>query len=517
MAIAISTTQAAGTFGQRARELVLVRAPLLIVMTLQAVVSLITLHNTAFQDEALYLFAGRQIVNSWLGGPPVSEPYVQYFSGYPFLYPALGGALDKLGGIEAARFFSLLCMLGVTVCVYVITKRLFQETSALFAAAIFAFQGSVLFIGRLATYDALCLLLLAIAATLAVTVNRDSLIRSLVKVVWIGPLLVLSVGVKYAGLLFVPSVIAILFLQTGHERRWRDAWLAVGVLLLSLIATCAVALHFLNSQALIGLSFTTTNRVAFLKTPALALALEVVTLGGIALGLGFIGFLLVRKERFWFTSLLVVSALLAPAYHIYKGEQISLNKHIAFAVFFIAPLAGVAITRVANSIQQGMRSQIWPIGLALCLIIFSFGLQQSQNQYSVWANSSQMIAVMRTQVRPVTGHYLAEEYDVSRYYLKDVTSPWQWTGLDWFQYTNKAHQQLTGIPAYQAAIAEGYFDVVELNYGFNVSLDLAIDGGLKGGKLYHLVAQIPYTNSYGPGYYWIWAKNVPINAASSQP
>lgn len=517
MAIAISGNQASPAIKQSARTAVLARAPLAIILALQALVSLITLRNTAFQDEALYVFAGRQIINSWTGGPPTTEPYVTYFSGYPDLYPAFAGWLDKLGGLEAVRFFSLLCMLGVTLCVYAITKRLFGGTSALFATAIFAFQGSVLYIGRLATYDAVCLLLLALATTLALAVLPKSLGLTLLKSFAIGPLLLLAVGAKYAGLLFVPSILLLLFFQTMHVRRQRDAWLGVGAALLSLGLGLGAVLRFLNRDALIGLSFTTTNRVAFLKTPALTLAIEVVTLGGIALALGFLGFLLLRQERFWLTLTLVGTSLLAPAYHIYKGEQISLDKHVAFAIFFIVPLAGVAITRVAGSIQQGMRSQIWPLGLAVCLVVFSFGLQQSHNEYTVWANSSQMIAVMRTQVRPVTGHYLAEEYDVSRYYLQDVTLPWQWTGLNWFQYTDKANQQLTGIPAYRAAIAEGYFDVVELNYGFNVSLDLAIDGGLKGGQMYHLVEKIPYVNFYGPGFYWIWAKNMPTSPTPATP
>ena len=38
-----------------------------VILFLQVCVSLITLQNTAFQDEALYLFAGRQIVANWLG------------------------------------------------------------------------------------------------------------------------------------------------------------------------------------------------------------------------------------------------------------------------------------------------------------------------------------------------------------------------------------------------------------------------------------------------------------------
>ncbi|MBA3827017.1 MAG: glycosyltransferase family 39 protein [Ktedonobacterales bacterium] len=484
----------------------LTRTPLPLILVLQAGVALVLLHNSAFQDEALYLFAGRQIVTAWLGGPPVVEPYTHYFSGYPALYPALAGTLDMAGGVEAARFFSLLCIMGVTACLFFTTRRLFGEASALFATLVFAFQGSVLFIARLATYDAACLLFLALATTVALRVGELPLRAALLWAATLGPLLLLAVGMKYAGLLFVPSIIALLFIQSVRLRGWPRAIVHLGVALVSLAGAVALVLAFVSRDALIGLSFTTTNRVAFDRTPALTLAWVVISLGGIGLVLGIAGFFLQGKRLVWLNLTLVLTALLAPAYHIYKGELISLNKHVAFAIFFIAPLAGVALARLADLRAPGQGSQRWPAAIAICLVIFGLGLQQSQVQYHVWANSTNMITAMRTMVRPNVGHYLAEEYDVARYSLQDITAPWQWSGVNWFEYTDKAHHYLTGVPAYKAAIAEGYFDVVELNYGFNVGLDLAIDGGLKSGSAYTLVAKIPYTNSYGLGYYWIWAK-----------
>src|SRR5260370_30895968 len=95
------------------------------------------------------------------------EPYGLYFSGYPSFYPVIGAVLDFLGGLEAARLFSLLCMLIVTTCVYFMTVQLFDRKSALIAAFLFACEGSVLFLGRLATFDALCFCFLALAVILS--------------------------------------------------------------------------------------------------------------------------------------------------------------------------------------------------------------------------------------------------------------------------------------------------------------------------------------------------------------
>ena len=90
------------------------RWPILLILALQATASVATLHNTAFQDEALYLYGGRQIIHHWNGGPVPLENYAKEFSGYPYFYPVIGASLQLIGGLELARSFSLACMLGVT-------------------------------------------------------------------------------------------------------------------------------------------------------------------------------------------------------------------------------------------------------------------------------------------------------------------------------------------------------------------------------------------------------------------
>src|SRR6266849_11180853 len=129
--------------------------PLMLILAMQATVSLATLHNTAFQDEALYLYAGRQLFRYWTGGPVTLDHYACYFSGSPGVYPVIGGVLDMIGGLELARSFSLFCMMGVNAIIYYSTRKLFQRPAAIFASATYASLGTVLFVGRLATFDAL--------------------------------------------------------------------------------------------------------------------------------------------------------------------------------------------------------------------------------------------------------------------------------------------------------------------------------------------------------------------------
>jgi hypothetical protein len=198
--------------------------------------------------------------------------------------------------------------------------------------------------------------------------------------------------------------------------------------------------------------------------------------------------------------------VLAPAYHLYEDEPVSLQKHVAFGLFFAAPLAGYVVARLGGYSRGAVVGRRWLASLAVCLVLFGWGLRQAQALVAEWPNSDALIQVLLTQVRPGAGHILAEEAEVPRYYLQNIVAWWQWNHLFWFDYTDAAGRHLSGVPAYKAAIAEGYFALVILRYGPNAATAHAIDGGLRHGKRYKLIARVPYYTVYGLGYYWIWHK-----------
>ena len=474
--------------------------PLFTILLLQSIASL-GLQNTAFQDEALYLYAGRQIFDQLLGGPTVIEPYARYFSGLPYLYPVLAGGLERIWGLEAARLLSLGCMLWATAAVYLLTSRLFDRTAAPVAAALFAVQAPVLFLGHFATYDAMCLALLALASVLAVA---GAAWRTPFVALAVGGALLLAVGTKYAGLLFVPTVLALQGWLVFRRQGWRQALLRTALSVAVIVLGAAAVLHY-DHDVLVGVSTTTTNRQAIQEAARLLLLQRAVTLGGALTVVALVGLLISDRSRRLLALLLFGTVLLAPAYHIYKQEASSLHKHIAFGLFFAAPLAGYALARLTG-LGADLIDRRWLSGLAICLLLFGQGLQQAQHLYAEWPDSSKLVQVLRTQVRPGTGRILAEESEVPRYYLQDIVSFWQWTGLYFFEYTDRAGHHLSGIPAYKAAIAEGYFDVVVLRYGPTASTDYAIDSGLRDGRRYSLIAKIPYYTMFGAGDYWVWRR-----------
>ncbi len=465
-----------------------------------------SLRNTAFQDEALYLYAGRLILTSLMGGPPVPEAYGTWFSGHPYLYPVLGGALDIAGGLFLARVFSLGCMLFATCAVYLLAARVVDRNSAAISAALFSFQGSVLFLGWLATFDAMSLALLALASVLAVCTSGR---RWVLPAVLVGPILLLAIVAKYAALLFAPTVLALLLLNAWRVAGPRQALLrlAVALLVLAAVAVPLLLLFYVATpEVLAGLRVTTTARDPIFQAPRAALAIQAAKEGGLLVLLGLIGALLVARERAWIALVLLGTALLAPAYHVYKMETVSLHKHIAFGLFFVAPLAGVAVARASGYRHGRTIGRRWLAGFAIGLLVFVVGYRQAQQFYAEWPNSDELVRLLRAEIRPDGGRILAEESEVPRYYLQDMVVAQRWSHLYWFAYADEDGRELLGNDAYEAAIEDGYFEWVVLRYGPCAATAYAIDAGLKRGDRYTQVARIPYVTTFGEGAYWIWRR-----------
>jgi len=486
---------------------VMSRWSLPLILVFQALISWTLLRNTAFQDEALYIYAGEQIWWHWLQGLPLLADYSYYFSGNPYVYPIIGGALDLLGGLELARLFSLVCMLIVTACGYYVTKQLFTQKSAVFAALFFVCQGPVLFLSRLATYDPLCICVVAVAAALAVNAGQA---QRPWRALGIGPLLVLAFGAKYAALLFMPPVLALLALCALLRWGWISMLVrgALGVLSLGVAGVLAakVVLHF-DPSMLHAVNATTTNRIVAGVYSRPALAEHVVQMVGLSYAVGLAGLVFARKKRLLIALLFLGSALLVPAYHIYKAELISLDKHLGFSMFFVMPVAGYALASLSGFRRAFSPGRYWLAGVAICLMLFLVGTGEAQYMYSSWPSTTDLAYVLKTQVRPGSGRYLAEQYEVSQYNLRDVSYTWQWTGLDFFAYTDKQGHYYLGNEAYVKAINDGYFDLIQLNYGYDIQTAILISHAIEQSKKYDLIDVIPFRDAYGTGHFWIWRKH----------
>ncbi len=481
--------------------------PLILILALQAIISLATLHNTAFQDEALYLYAGRIIVHHWLGGPVSLDHYAFYFSGYPDVYPVIGGVLDMIGGLELARGFSLFCMMGVNAIIYYITQKFFQRPAAIFASATYASLGTVLFLSRLATFDALCLLLIALATACACQAGTS---RHPWLALMMGPLFVLSILAKYAALLFTFPVLGILVFCSLAFLGWWRMLLRLAMAIGTLVISLAVAYHFMDKAAFHAIAGSTTNRVSLIQKPPQELFMHVLQMGGIVYAAASVGLVLVflYYPRLRLVALLFfASSWLMPVYHIYKQEAVSLDKHIAFGLFFAAPLAGCALAWLSGYMQRTLSNstgRYWLAGFSVVLVVFMLGLQQSQTLYANWANTSGLSYALHTQMRDGSGRFLVEDIEVARYDAEDVTEQWQWNGLYYFYYVNAAHQQLLGDPAVAQAIQDRYFALVELSFIYIPAEAQFVAQQMVATRNYDLIDTIPFQNAFGTGHFYLF-------------
>lgn len=480
----------------------------MLILGMQCAISLATLHNTAFQDEALYLYAGRQIFHHLMGGPAPLDHYAFYFSGYPYVFPLIGGVLDTIGGLALARDFSLACMLGVTTAAYLTTARLFQLPAALFATATYASTGVVLFVGRLAVFDALCLFLIALATALAAQTATSK--RPWLSC-WIGPVLVLAILAKYAALLFIPPVFGLLACVGLASIGWRATILRLLMAITTFCLSLCVAYVVVDKAAFHAIAGSTTNRATGLRSPRLALFLHVVQMGGAVYFLAFAGLLLLFLHRGRFrlgAVLLFGSSMLAPAYHIYKQEPISLDKHIAYALFFCVPLAGYTLAWLSGYVQRrpnDANRPYWLAGLAVVLALSTLGLQQSRTLYANWANTSDLSYAFRTQLRNYGAtRIFAEDIEVARYDAKDLSQEWQWNSFYYPFYMDAHRHKVFGNQALIEAIKNRYYAFVELSFNYFPAQAYFLAQQMAITRNYDLIAVTPLVNSYGRGHFFLF-------------
>lgn len=488
------------------------RLLLLAILCLQAILSL-RLHNTAFEDEALYLYSGHMELEHLLHGAALQGDYATFFSGSPVLYPVLAAVFNGLGGLAAARLLSLAEMLAATVLLYSLTRRLLGERAAVSAALLFSVTESAVFLGNFATYDATCVLLLAGATWLVVRTASHRWPLFLLA----APVAALAVAVKYAGLMFVPTIAVLLALAAWPARGWRALpraaafGAAVGGLLYA-------ALHLAGPAYLAALQSTTTNRAQG-TTPVTTLLRESLAWGGLLFALALLGSIAYawrprtgpderpappggRLRRAALGALLTGTALLAPAYQAHLHTDISFQKHIGFGLFFAAPMAGVGLARLLG--DHFRRPQL-TIGVwSLALIV---GLIQTSHLYQEWPASGAFVRAFSAYLHP-GGRYLVEVPEVPIYYLmgRPDAQPRQFTSTFYISYTTRQRQTLAGPAGFAAAVRGGYFDVIAYSGDVTPAADQALVRALSASQRYRLASIVPTRDVFGAGYYYIWVK-----------
>jgi hypothetical protein len=482
--------------------------PLLVVLAVQAVLSLrLVWSATAFQDEALYLRAGHLEWAHWLHQAPVPA-FPAYFSGTPVLYPPLAAVADSLGGLAAARLLSLCLMLGVTGLLWATTARLYGRRAALLAAGLFATLAGTQFLGAFATFDAMALFMLALAAWLAVRAAQATggWFPGRAALAAAGLAVATANAVTYPTVLFTPVVLAVAALAAWRERpgrAWLTALVTAGGFWLALTAAAVAAGGRAYWQGVTAstlarppadVAVTTVLRSAYIWT-SLILVLAV---------LGAVMALASRVESRGkpLPAVLAAAALLAPAGQAVLHTTVSLHKHVVPGAWFAAIAAGYAMARLSRVDTGHGWAAVMALPIAAATLFGSLG--QVAALYRAWPDSAAAIAVLRSTVRTHPGQYLAEDYDVEAYYLRDQV-PWpRWSDTWFFRY----RQDEPGAPSYAAAISRHYFSLVILDFGDTAATDVAITADMRRAGGYYVLARA--------GSFTIWASRAPGTAGGDR-
>ena len=491
--------------------------PLLPVLIVQTLLTLRLLWaDTAYQDEGLYLWAGHLQWANWLHGTAI-PPFPYYFSGAPVIYPPLGALADRAGGLAGARALSLVFMLGATTLLWSAARRRYGRRAAFFSAALFAVLGPTLHLGAFATYKALSLFLVALAAWCVLRAGERGELPG--RMIAAGAALALANATSYSTILFDVLVVVLALLAAFPAPGSRVALQRVAIMTTTVIALLGAGLLIGGSNYLNGFKATVLTPVAHTSSPLVVLSstwywagiLVVLAAGGVVISAA-------RGEGragTWLLAVLAAAAILGPAEQAWLHTAALLNEHVGVGAWFAAIAAGYAADRFIAAAPAG-REQV--ITSATCVVALVFpvylGAVQSQAFATSWPNATAFIDVFRPLAAHSTGPLLVEDPSIAKYYLPSGHQWRRWSSTRNIVLPSGASTGTTTgiISAGNAAtfgsyVAHGYFEYVALNFTDTTALDHGLATELRHNPDYHIVQVIPYGTEIKPvglGTYVIW-------------
>lgn len=512
--------------------------PLALILAVQAALSLSLIwSNTAFTDEADYLWTGHLEWAHWLHGAALPPTLVRY-SGSPIIYPPIGALADSLGGLHAARILSLIFMIGATGLLYLVTKRLAGTGAALGAALLWAVSEPTLRLA-FATYDPLSVLFFTAAVYISIRVADARHRGELILLAAI--LLALSNATAYSSIVMAPVAIGIAWIFWTHDLGIKKAsslgaWLAAAWMLL-------FALMMTLSHSWIGLFDSVLSRNnKYDEDPLYLVMHQAWSFSGIIPVIAASGVVIAfatRNSRRYLFLALGASAFIVPlAQH---STATSLDKHLDYGLWLAAIAAGYVCGWAAKLFPA--RHNFMAVLSAAVLAVFPVvtGWQAAWQEFHYWPNATSFVSALKPVLASSTGPILIEDgadaaNTVAMYYTKQ--------GLDWKRWPQFYTLQLTpNGPAsswpryYQSRLSSQDDGVIVVFYKTDLSApdvlpnDMLFAGSssqsrllsvvaantglrglpaltkvLEGDKDYRLAAVGPYDGSFADWTYAIWVK-----------
>ena len=403
------------------------------ILVLQAALSLsLVWSNTAFSDEALYLWAGHLEIASWLHGTPLPSGYGSfeyYFSGAPQIYSPIGALADSIGGIVAARILGLCFMLAATGFLYLTATRLFGRRAALAAAGLWAVSEPTLRLA-FATYDPLSVLLMSVGTWLGIEAayRRHH-----------GEFVALSAAALAAGsvtaysyAVYLPFCAAVILLAWVPRIGWKRAVTWAAWLAGAACAGTAVAATVLKLWP--GIMVTTVSRIAG-TSGILSVVRSAWNWGDIIICLAAAACVTAcarKQQGRLLMATMMIATVLVPLNQARLETGISLDKHMAFGLWFTSMAAGWFVGRTFK-FSHG-RIALFAASAALITIPAVIGWEDAFTVYHLWPDASDVIAAFNQIEARNPGKVLIAQYGdspvpVLRYYSREGYLWENWVGM----------------------------------------------------------------------------------------
>lgn len=443
--------------------------------------------NVSYEDESTYRWTGWLEWMHWTGHVRLTKSFgTAWISGAPQIYPVIN---YLTGSLAAARLLNLAFMLGVTVLLWHTTQRFYTRKAAIAACALFAVTGATVHLGWYATYDAMALFFLALAAYLAT--------RSADRQWWVGCVLALALAsmTKYAIILWVPVVLAIVLLRAG----WRRACLVAA-------GTVVIVWGVLEPTGDISGAVHTTFSRPNSHDSVLSVLSNSLLWAGVVIVLAIIGTVIAfrhhEKQLSWFTSLFTVAALLAPVEQARIHTLTSLDKHVDFGIWFGAMAAGYAVEQMmlwaGKRFSHRLLVEVTCAALLIPVAILGMSLQQNLPGRT----QVNLIAYVKKMIPPGEhGEGIVTSSDLG-HVVPSIARGWKWDVIR--SYTvGHGYDQHVVIQRYVSLIRSGQATLIILLTSHPKNQNKRYVAALRSTHNYRLVGKV---SSISQGYFYVWQR-----------
>lgn len=469
--------------------------PLTAILAVQAGLSLnLVWNNSAFNDEAEYLWAGRLEISHWLHGTHIPATFGRLFSGSPVLYPPIGAVASSLGGLTAARLLSLVFMLAASAFLYLSARQLLGYVSACFATALWALSEPAMRLGAFATFDAMSVCLTALSAWLLIqAANRRQRVRCVAAAALA---LALANATAYSGIVIDPVVVAFALAvwipRLGRRRAtYCAAWfigLLATVFALAIVASHSwtgvlhnVVLRSSNGSGGDSTSFILKNVWLYAGSSIIVAAIGVV-----------VAVYTAKRDDLILFGVLGCAILIVPIAQIHAHIETSLDKHLAYGVWFASIVGGYGCSKAVGALHA-----IRPRPAVICVALaFAYPIadnwQAARAKQESWADANSLVTRLRPVVAQAKGTILAPVITyVAKYYTHQ--------GEDWRRWLGTVQSAPAGLSQagqtsyYTAMLERSPFGVIVLLYGTRVNdlpndMVMAPQDGVARERLLELIA-----------------------------